>query len=95
MSRTHKIIRNYRDFSSGFMLGLTLLGVALGTIGAARRFSQRRLALHEREIERASIPRIDGARPLDPVLRAARPQEMDAPRLANEVSDYSPTSQRW
>lgn len=91
MSRFYSNSRKYQDLGAGFMLGLAFVGVAFGIIGATRRVSKRRAMRRES----ASIPRIDGARPLDPVLLDARPQEMPAPPLVNEIEDYAPTSQRW
>lgn len=78
-------------FSSGILTGLALAGVALLTVRAVRRVRARRLAP-------VTVPVIDGVRPPDPILMSATPppEANSFPnRVASDVGDPPPLSQRW
>ena len=84
--------KNTSSFTSGIAVGLTLAGVALLTLEAARRTLSRRSSTEP-------VSFIDGVRPPNGVELNVRPAEeantTDPPRLESEADDFSPISQRW
>ena len=80
------------SFAKGLALGLATAGVAFVAFEAIRRArAPSRLGTNDRL-------RIDGVRPLDPLLRATRPDPdggAERHTLASEIPDVPPQSQRW
>lgn len=79
------------SFAKGLAVGLATAGVAFLAFEAIRR------ARAGAALQGGDRLRIDGARPIDPVLLEARPDPDGAEHhtLASEIPDIAPHSQRW
>ncbi len=79
------------SFAKGLALGLATAGVAFFAFEAIRRARAAPLEAGDRI-------RIDGARPIDPLLLDLRPDPDGGSvrhTLASEIPDVPPQSQRW
>lgn len=80
------------SFAKGLALGLATAGVAFFAFEAIRR------ARAAATFEAGDRIRIDGARPIDPLLLDLRPDPDGGSvrhTLASEIPDVEPQSQRW